>query len=94
MQHAFVRLITISALIVGVFSAIRTPSFSQSIPTCTVITNSGKEYVGCKRNGYEYALNRSVRGIASFSATKDNPHNPGCFDVHANGVIAICTYKR
>ncbi len=94
MLNTCVRLIALTSLAAAVSLVVRMPSFAQVSKTCTVITNSGKEYIGCKSNGYEYNLARPVHGITSFSAAKENAHNPGCFDVRANGVIAICTYMR
>jgi hypothetical protein len=61
---------------------------------CTAIKESGKEFIGCARKGYEYTLAKSVNGIQRFSARKENEHNPRCYDINTNGVIAICTYRR
>jgi hypothetical protein len=89
-----VRTIPLIALAFSSMLAIATPGSTRANQTCTVIRDSGKEYVGCFSKGYDYTLDRAVNGIKTFSAAKENSHNPGCFDVQANGIIAICTYKR
>ncbi len=62
--------------------------------TCTVIKNTGKIYVGCAKKGYEYTLSKPINGIQSFSAIKEDFHNPRCYGINANGIMAICIYKR
>ena len=61
---------------------------------CTAITDSRKEYIGCTRRGREYILTKPINGIQRFSAYKENEHNPRCYDINTNGIMAICTYKR
>jgi hypothetical protein len=83
-------LILSTAIVVS--SWIQAPA--QANGTCTAITQSGKEYVGCSRQSNKYILNQAVNGYASFSAAQQNPHNPGCYDIGENGVIAFCSYRR
>jgi hypothetical protein len=90
--HAIPAFAFASAFALPLSAVLTTPSLANQ--TCTVIRASGKEYVGCVRNGYDYTLLKEVDGIKTFSAARENAHNPGCFDVRANGVIAVCTYRR
>jgi hypothetical protein len=82
-------------LIIAVSSQLAPPPQNASAEQiCTAITDSSKEYVGCTKRGYEYILTQSINGIKKFSAYKENAHNPRCYDINTNGIIAICTYKR
>ena len=62
--------------------------------TCTIIRDTGKEYVGCRRDGPNLVLATPINGVSTYKASKENFHNPKCYDVNSNGITAICAYKR
>lgn len=91
---SMISLSRISPYLLLLFLDFVSPAFVQGSQICTVIKGSGKEYVGCNRNGLEYILAKPVNNIQSFKAIDESAHNPGCYNLNTNGVAAICTYKR
>jgi len=89
-----ISLLRTSPLLLFVCLDIASSAFVHASQVCTVIKDSGKEYVGCTKNGLEYMLVKPVNSIQSFTAIDESAHNPGCYNLRTNGIVAICTYKR
>jgi len=84
------------ATLLGVAAQCSIASKVQANPqmTCTIIRDTGKEYVGCKRDGSNLVLATPINGVSTYKASEENFHNPKCYDVKSNGITAICGYKR